>query len=117
MRPAHAAQFPLHVRRYCLYTPAPPCSSKSLQQIRQSEQVFVAKEGSSGGDLYERVDASDIRAARHNGFQLAFGATEGHAIFTPGFVIFDQLEFTTEQGMEWVRDPKMFAYTALMRCS
>jgi hypothetical protein len=113
----YAAQFSFHVRRCCLYTPAPPCSSKSLQQIRQPDLVFVAKEGSSGGDLYERVDASDIRAARHNRLQLALGVTEEHAILTPSFVIFDQLEFTAEQGMEGMRYPKMFAHTALMRCS
>ena len=112
-----AAQFSLHVRRYYIYTPALPCSSKSLQQIRQSDQIFVTKEGSPGGDLYERVDASDIRTTRHNRLQVALGVTEEHAILTPGFVIFDQLEFTTEQGMEGMCYPKMFAYTALMRCS
>ena len=111
------AQFSLQLRRYCLYAPAPPCSSKSLQQIRQPDQVFAAKEGAPGGDLYERIDASGIRAARHNRLQVAFGITEEHAILTPGFVIFDQLEFTTEQGMEGMRYPKMFVYTALMRCS
>ena len=89
----------------------------SLQQIRQSHQVFVAKEGAPGGDLYERVDAADIRAARHNRLQVALGVTEGHTILTPGFVIFDQLEFTTEQGMQGMRYPKMFALTAVMRCS
>jgi hypothetical protein len=112
-----AAQFSLQLRRHCLYTSVPPCSSKPLQQIRQSDQVLVAKEGSPGGDFYERVDASDIRATRRNRLQLALGATEEHAILTPGFAIFDQLEFTTEQGMEGMRYPKMFAHTAFMRCS
>jgi hypothetical protein len=105
------------VRRYCLYTSAPPCSSKSLQQIRQSDQVFVAKEGPPGGDLYERVNASDVRTARHNRLQLALGVTEEHAILTPGLVEFDQLELATEQGMEGMRYAKMFTRTALMRCN
>jgi hypothetical protein len=105
------------VRHYSLYTAAPLCSSKSLQQICQSDQVFVAKEGAPGGDLYKRIDASDIRAARHNRLQVAIGITEGHAILTPGFVIFNQLEFLAEQGVEGMRYPKMFARTALMRCT
>jgi len=105
------------VRRYCLYIPASPCSSKSLQQICQSDQVFVAKEGSPGSDLYEWVDASDIRATRHNRLQLALGVTEEYAILTPGLVIFDQLEFTTEQGVEGMCYPKMLSHTALMQCS
>jgi hypothetical protein len=49
--------------------------------------------------------------------QLAIGITEEHAIFTPGFVILDQLEFTAEQGVEGMRYSKMFVRTAFMRCS
>jgi len=105
------------MRRYCLYTPAPPASSKSLQQIRQSDQVLVAKEGSPRGDFYEWVAASDIRTTRHNRLQVAFAVTEKHAILTPGLVIFDQLELMTEQGMKGMCYPKMFGCTALMRCT
>jgi hypothetical protein len=49
--------------------------------------------------------------------QVAIGITEGHAILTPRFVIFNQLEFLAEQGVERMRYPKMFARTALMRCT
>jgi len=49
--------------------------------------------------------------------QLAFSVTKEHPIFTPGFVILDQLEFTTEKGMEGMRYPKMFVRTAFMLCS
>jgi hypothetical protein len=48
--------------------------------------------------------------------QLTLGVAEEHAILTPGLVIFDQLELATEQWMEGMRYPKMFARTALMRC-
>ena len=91
-------------------------SPESLQQIRQSDQVLVAKEGSPGGDLYERIDASNIRTTRHNRLQ-ALGVTEEHAILAPGLVTFDQFELATEQGMEGMRYPKMFGPTALMRCN
>jgi hypothetical protein len=111
------AQFSLLCGRYLLYTSGSPPSSKSLQQISQSGQVFVAKKGSLSGDLYERVDASDIRATRHNRLQTTIDGTEEHPILTPSFVIFDQLELTTEQGMERMRYPKIFAHTAPMRCS
>ena len=43
---------------------------------------------------------------------LALGVTEKRAILTPGFAIFDQLEFPTEQRMEGMRYPKMLAHTA-----
>jgi hypothetical protein len=69
---------------------------QSRQQIRQSDQILIAKEGAPGGDLYERIGASDIRAVRHNRLQLVLGATEEHAILAPGFVIFDQFKFATE---------------------
>lgn len=92
-------------------------SAESLQQIRQSDQVLVAKEGPPGGDLYERVDASDIRTARHNRLQVALGVAERYAILAPGPGVFDQLEFATEQGMEGMRYPEMFALTARMRCN
>lgn len=113
---ANAAQLSLHIRRYYLYT-ARPVSTQSRQQIRQSDQILIAKEGAPGGDLYERIDASDIRAVRHNRLQLALGATEEHAILAPGFLIFDQFEFATEQWMEGMRYPEMFRRTALMRCN
>jgi hypothetical protein len=91
-----AAQFSLHnAALLSLHSRIPP-SAESLQQIRQSDQVLVAKEGSPGGDLYERVDASDIRTARHDRLQVALRVTEKHAILTPGLVIFDQLELATE---------------------
>ena len=104
------------MRRYYLYTTAPPSSSNSLQQIRQPNQVLVTKEGSPGGDLYERIDPSYIRTTRHKGLQVTFIVTEKHAILTPRLVIIDQLELATGQGMKGMRHPKMFGRSALMRC-
>ena len=105
------------MRRYCLSIPAPPCSPKSLQQIRQSDQIFVPEEASPGGDLYERVDTSDIRTARHNRLQVAFAVKEKRTILTPRLVIFDQLELVTKQRMKRMRYPKMLWRTALKRCT
>ena len=116
MRALVTAQFSLHKRRYCIYTVRALPSAEPLQYIRQSDQVLVAKERSPGGDLYERVNAPDIRTARHNRLQVTLGVAEEYAILTPGLVIFDQLELAIEQGMEGMRYPKIFARTALMRC-
>jgi len=104
------------MRRYCLYTSAPPASPKSFQQIRQPHQVLVAKEGPTGGDLHERVVAADIRTTRDNRLQAAFAIEEKHAILTPRFVVVDQFEVVTEQRMKGMRYPKEFGRTALMRC-
>ena len=104
------------MRRYCLYAPAPPASSKSHQQIRQSDQVLVTKEGPPGGDLHERVVAADIRTTRHNRLQAAFAIKKKHAILTPRLVVIDQFEVVTEQRMKGMRYPKEFGRTALMRC-
>ena len=92
-------------------------STESRQQISQSDQVLVAKEGAPGGDLYERINAFDIRTARHNRLQVALGVTEKHAILAPGLVVLDQLELATEQGMEGMRYPEMSRRTAPMRCN
>ena len=94
------------MRRYCLYTPAPPASPKSLQQIRQPDQVLVAKEGPPGGDLHERVVAADIRTTRHNRLQAAFAIKEKHAILTPRLVVVDQFEVAAVPGMEWMGYPE-----------
>jgi hypothetical protein len=92
-------------------------SSQSLQQVCQSNQVFVSKEGSSRRKLDERIDSSDIRTARQNRTQLAFGIVEVHAILAPVVAVFQQLKLAPEQRMEWMDYAEMFLRSALTRCN
>jgi hypothetical protein len=84
------------MRRYFLYSLARHPSSESLQQVCQPDQVFVAKEGSSSGNLDERIEPSGIRTARQNRTQLAFGVVKVHAILAPVVAVFEQLKLAPE---------------------
>jgi hypothetical protein len=92
-------------------------SSESLQQVCQSHQVFVAKEGSSRRKLDEWIDSSDIRTVRQNRTQLAFGVVEVHAILTPVVAVFQQLKLAPEQWMKRMGYTEMFLRTAFLRCN
>jgi hypothetical protein len=104
------------VRRYSLYSLAGRFSSEFLQQVRQSDQIFVSKEGSSSRNLNERIDSSDIRAACQNRTQLPLGVVKVHPILTPVVAVFQQLKLAPEQGMEGMGYAEMFLGTVLMRC-
>jgi hypothetical protein len=92
-------------------------SSESLQQVCQSHQVFVAKEGSSRRKLDERIGSSDIRTARQNRTQLAFGLVEVHAILAPVVTVFQQLKLALEQWMERMGYMDMFLRTGFLQCN
>ena len=111
------AHLSLQMRRYFLYSPARRPSSESLQQVCQSDQVFVAKKGSSSGKLDERIEPSGICTARQNRTQLAFGVVKVHPILTPVVAVFQQLKLSPEQRMERMGYPEMSLRTALMRCN
>jgi hypothetical protein len=105
------------MRRYLVYSYAGRFSSDPLQQVCQPDQVFVAKEGSSCGNLNEWIDPSDIRAARQNRPQPASIIVEVHAILTPVVAVFQQLKFASEQRMEGMGYTEMFLWTTLLRCN
>jgi len=105
------------MRRYFLYRLAPCFSSEPLQQVRQSDQVFVSKQGSSSGDLNERIDSSGIRAARQNRLELAFSVVEVHAILAPVVAVFHQFELPPEQRMKRMGYAEVFLRAALTRCN
>jgi len=104
------------VRHYSLYSLAGRSSSEFLQQVRQSDQIFVSEEGSSSRNLNERVDSSDIRAARQNRTQLPLGVVKVHPILTPVVAVFQQLKLAPEQRMEGMGYAEMLLRTAVMRC-
>ena len=114
---ADTADFPLHLRRNSLYTPIASTSSESLQQVRQPEQLFKAKQRSPGSKLYERIHGSGIGAARQDRLQLALGIVEVNAMLTPVLAVVEQFELTLEQRMEGMGYAEMFLPAALTRCN
>jgi hypothetical protein len=104
------------MRRYSLYSSARRPSSEFLQQVGQSDQIFVSKEGSSSGNLHERIDSSGIRTTRQNRLQPAFGVAEVHAILAPIIAVFHQFELLSEQGMKLMGYTETFLCIVRMRC-
>jgi len=104
------------LRRDFLYTSARRASSQFLQQDSQLDQVLVAKEGSTGGDFDENIDASGIGAARQNRLQLPFGVIEINAVLTPVLAIFDQFELAPGQRMERMRYAEMLFRIVITGC-
>jgi hypothetical protein len=104
------------MRRYLLYSLAGRSSSEFLQQVRQSDQIFVSKEASSSRNLNEGIHSSDISAARQNRTQLPLGVVKVHPILAPVVAVFQQLKLALEQWMEGMGYAEMFLGTALMWC-
>ena len=92
-------------------------SSKTLQQLHQSDQILTPKEGSASSNFDKWIDASGIRAARQNRLQLACAVTVIHTILTPVIAVLEQFELTPKQGMEWMSYAEAFHCTAVMRCN
>src|SRR5439155_20309396 len=94
-----------------------PTSSKTLQQLRQFHQILSAKQRSARRDLYKRIDACRIGAARWNRLQLSFRVEEIHAILAPVVTVLDQFELLTESWMERMGYSEILLRTVIMRCS
>jgi len=105
------------MRRYFLYNLARRSSSQSLQQVCESGQVFVSKEGSSRRNLDERIYSSGIRAARQHRLQLAFCVVKVDPIFAPVLAVIHQFELPPEQRMKRMGYAEVFLRTALTRCN
>ena len=90
--------------------------SVRLQQIRQCDEILVAKTGTSSTDRYERIDSSGIRAIRQDRLQTTFGVVEVHAILAPVVSVLDEVEFLPGQWMEGVGYAETFVRTVLIRC-
>jgi hypothetical protein len=105
------------MRHSLLYTLVPHSSSKSLDQIRQTDQNLIAEVASAGSNHHKGIDCCSVRATGQYGLQLPFGIVKVHSLFTPVVAVFDQLKVVIKQGMKWVGYSEAFRYTARMRCS
>src|ERR1051325_7034082 len=113
----HSASFPLHKRRYCLYTPDASLSSGLLHQIGQLQQIVITEQTPSGGQYNKWIRWRRCRPARWNRAQNAVAVVKVNSILAPVVAVGDQLESLASQWMVWMNDFKGIVCTVAIRCS
>src|SRR5208282_3118263 len=113
----HSTSFPLHLRRYSLYTPRVGSSSSLLRQVGQFQQVLVTKQAPPGRHGHKRIGIHRRGPARRNRAQSPADIVEVDSILAPVVAIGDQLELLTSERMMRVDDFKVGISMVAMRCS
>ena len=85
-------------------------------QFGQSSQVLPPEMTPAGRDDNERVRRYRVGPTGWKRAQRTLGILELDSIFAPVVAIDDQFILLAEERMEWVRHPKRWSPTALIRC-